>query len=150
MIEIYKDRVIPLANIITPNLFELEYVFFVIFSNTIIFRELNLKLESVQILDPVIITFDSNHLITISFIFNRLIYGKKITKESDIFKALNHCHSKGTPVVIVSSSKSFSEQNSKSLCLYASSKGKSQKLNLSTNNSISNEIILHPKQTVTI
>lgn len=75
LIKIYIDRVIPLANIITPNLFELE-----------------------------------------------LIYGRKITKESDIFDALSHCHSKGTPVVIVSSSKSFGEQSSKNLCLYASSK----------------------------
>lgn len=75
LIKIYIDRVIPLANIITPNLFELE-----------------------------------------------IIYGKKITKESDIFEALNYCHSRGTPVVIVSSSKSFDELNSNSLCLYASSK----------------------------
>lgn len=75
LVKVYIDRVIPMANIITPNLFELE-----------------------------------------------LIYGKKINKESDIIDAIKHCHDKGTPTVIVSSSTSFNNENSDNLCLYASSK----------------------------
>jgi len=74
LVKIYIDRVIPKADIITPNLFELE-----------------------------------------------LIYGKAITSEADIFAALEHCHSKGNHTVIVSSSRSFDDEDAKSLVLYASS-----------------------------
>lgn len=72
LVKIYIDRVIPQADIITPNLFELE-----------------------------------------------LIYGSQINSETDIFKALEHCHSKGTQTVIISSCKGDTPND---LVLYASSK----------------------------
>ena len=43
LIKIYIDRVIPLANIITPNLFELEYVYeFLLF-----FEKLTIKAKEI-------------------------------------------------------------------------------------------------------
>ena len=55
----------------------------------------------------------------------RVIFGKKISNENDIFEALEYCHNKGIQTVIVSSSKSFDDD---SLALYASSKSEQKYL----------------------
>ncbi|RNA16759.1 pyridoxal kinase [Brachionus plicatilis] len=75
LVNIYADRILPLADIITPNIFELE-----------------------------------------------VIYGKKIESNSDLFTAIEYCHSKGVQTVIISSSKPFEASKKDKLVLYASSK----------------------------
>ncbi len=79
LLEIYRDKLLPLADVITPNQFEAEYVFF-------------FKL--------------GKYYFWLLFLFNfyRLLTGKSITNETDAIESMKQLHEMGAKTVVITSS----------------------------------------------